>query len=112
MKWSNMEKEEKMKRKRQTRRRMKKAKKGKKLKKRRKVRRPKRKKRRLSIRELTIDILKRSKTAMHYRDITKRIKKRGYKFHRKAPERSVYITINRHPKIFRKTKPATYRLRK
>lgn len=64
-----------------------------------------------SIRELTIDILKRVKKPLHYRDITKRLKKRGYKFHRKDPERSVYIIINRYPKIFKKTKPATYRLR-
>ena len=70
------------------------------------------KKKKLSIRELTIDILKRSKTPLHYREITNRIKKRGYKFHRKDPERSVYIIINRYPKIFRKTKPATYKLRK
>jgi len=69
------------------------------------------KKRKLSIRELTIDILKRSKTPLHYREITKRLIKRGYRFHRKDPERSAYIIINRYPKIFKKTKPATYRLR-
>ncbi len=69
-------------------------------------------KKKLSIRELAIDILKRSRTPLHYREITERIKKRGYKFHRKDPERSVYIIINRYPKIFRKTKPATYKLRK
>jgi len=68
-------------------------------------------KRKPSIRELTIDILKRVKKPLHYRDITKRLKKRGYKFHRKDPERSVYIIINRYPKIFKKTKPATYKLR-
>ena len=71
----------------------------------------KKKKKKPSIRELTIDILKRSKKPMHYRDITKRLKKRGYRFHRKEPERSVYIIINRYPKIFKKTKPATYKLR-
>ncbi len=71
----------------------------------------KKKKKKPSIRELTIDILKRSKKPMHYRDITKRLKKRGYRFHRKDPERSVYIIINRYPKIFKKTKPATYKLR-
>ena len=69
------------------------------------------KKKKPSIRELTIDILKRVKKPLHYRDITKRLKKRGYKFHRKDPERSVYIIINRYPKIFTKTKPATYKLR-
>jgi hypothetical protein len=69
------------------------------------------KKKKPSIRELTIDILKRSKTPLHYREITKRLKKRGYRFHRKDPERSVYIIINRYPKIFKKTKPATYKLR-
>jgi hypothetical protein len=69
------------------------------------------KKKKPSIRELTIDILKRSKKALHYRDITRRLKKRGYRFHRKDPERSVYIIINRYPKIFKKTKPATYKLR-
>ena len=69
------------------------------------------KKKKPSIRELTIDILKRSKKPLHYRDITKRLKKRGYRFHRKDPERSVYIIINRYPKIFKKTKPATYKLR-
>jgi hypothetical protein len=71
----------------------------------------KKKKKKPSIRELTIDILKRSKKPMHYRDITKRLKKRGYRFHRKDPERSVYIIINRYPKVFKKTKPATYKLR-
>jgi hypothetical protein len=70
-----------------------------------------RKKKKASIRELTIDILKRTKKAMHYREITKRLKKRGYKFHRKDPERSVYIIINRYPKIFKRVKPAVYRLR-
>ncbi len=93
---------------------MKKKKKIKRIKKRKKAKKAKKtkKKMKLSIREHTIDILKRSKKALHYRDITKRIKKRGYRFHRKDPERSVYIIINRYPKIFRKTKPATYRLRK
>jgi len=71
----------------------------------------KKKKKKPSIRELTIDILKKSRKPLHYRDITKRLKKRGYRFHRKDPERSVYIIINRYPKIFKKTKPATYRLR-
>ena len=71
----------------------------------------KKKKKKPSIRELTIDILKRSKKPLHYRDITMRLKKRGYRFHRKDPERSVYIIINRYPKIFKKTKPATYKLR-
>ncbi|UCF70207.1 MAG: winged helix-turn-helix domain-containing protein [candidate division WOR-3 bacterium] len=78
-------------------------------KKRMKVTRKKKKK--PSIRELTIDILKKSKKPLHYREITVRLKKRGYRFHRRDPERSVYIIINRYPKIFRKTKPATYRLR-
>jgi hypothetical protein len=71
----------------------------------------KKKRKKPSIRELTIDILKRSKKPLHYRDITMRLKKRGYRFHRKDPERSVYIIINRYPKIFKKTKPATYKLR-
>ena len=80
--------------------------------KRRKMKKAAKKKRKKpSIRELTIDILKRAKKPLHYRDITKRLKKRGYKFHRKDPERSVYIIINRYPKIFKKTKPATYKLR-
>ena len=70
------------------------------------------KKKKLSIREHTIDILKRSKKPLHYKEITMRIKKRGYKFHRKDPERSVYIIINRYPRLFRKTKPATYKLKK
>lgn len=83
----------------------------KKMKKRKKKKVVKKKKKKPSIRELTIDILKRSKKPMHYRDITKRLKKRGYRFHRKDPERSVYIIINRYPKIFKKTKPATYKLR-
>jgi hypothetical protein len=83
----------------------------KKMKKRKKKKVVKKRKKKPSIRELTIDILKRSKKPMHYRDITKRLKKRGYRFHRKDPERSVYIIINRYPKIFKKTKPATYKLR-
>jgi hypothetical protein len=83
---------------------MKRMKKGKKKKVAKKKKKP-------SIRELTIDILKRTKTPLHYREITKRLKKRGYRFHRKDPERSVYIIINRYPKIFKKTKPATYKLR-
>jgi len=87
---------------------MKKMKKIKKMKKAKKVKKAKKK---LSIRDLTIDILKRTKKAMHYRELTKRLKKRGYKFHRKDPERSVYIIINRYPKIFKKVKPAVYRLR-
>lgn len=70
-----------------------------------------RRKRKPSIRELTIDILKRSGKPLHYRDITARLKKRGYRFHRKEPERSVYIIINRYPKLFKKTSPATYKLR-
>lgn len=70
------------------------------------------KKKKMSLRRLAIDILKRSKKPLHYREITRRIQKRGFKFRRKDPERSVYITINRHPRFFRKTKPATYRLRK
>lgn len=82
-----------------------------KMKKRKKKVTKKKKKKKPSIRELTIDILKRSKKPLHYRDITKRLKKRGYRFHRKDPERSVYIIINRYPKIFKKTKPATYKLR-
>ncbi len=69
------------------------------------------KKKRLTIKERIIDILKRSKTPLHYREITKRLQKRGYKFHRKEPERSVYITINRHLDIFKKVKPATFRLK-
>ena len=77
----------------------------------RKVRKPRKTKKKLSIRELVIDILKRTKKAMHYRELTKRLKKRGYKFHRKDPERSVYIIINRYPKIFKRTKPAVYRLK-
>jgi hypothetical protein len=81
-----------------------------KRKKKKPVRRKKKKK--MSIREHTIDILKRTGKALHYRDITKRIKKRGYRFHRKDPERSVYIIINRYPKLFKKTKPATYKLKK
>ncbi len=93
----------------------------KKRKKARKMRKPKRKKRtapkrkrkkKMSIREHTVDILKRTGKALHYRDITKRIKKRGYRFHRKDPERSVYIIINRYPRLFKKTKPATYKLKK
>jgi predicted GTPase len=71
-----------------------------------------RKKRKPSIRELAIDILKRTGKSMHYRELTKRIKKRGYRFHRKDPERSVYIIINRYPKIFKRTRPAVYRLKK
>ena len=71
----------------------------------------KKKKKKLSIRDHTIDILKRSKKALHYKEITMRIKKRGYRFHRKDPERSVYIIINRYPKLFKKTKPATYKLK-
>ena len=82
-----------------------------KMKKRKRKVTKKKKKKKPSIRELTIDILKRSKKPMHYRDITKRLKKRGYRFHRKDPERSVYIIINRYPKVFKKTKPATYKLR-
>ena len=70
------------------------------------------KKKKLSIRDHTIDILKRSGKPLHYRDITKRIKKRGYRFHRKDPERSVYIIINRYPRLFKKVKPATYKLKK
>ena len=81
------------------------------MRKRKKKKVVRKKKKKPSIRELTIDILKRSKKPMHYRDITKRLKKRGYRFHRKDPERSVYIIINRYPKIFKKTKPATYKLR-
>lgn len=69
------------------------------------------KKRKPSIRELMIAILKKSKMPLHYRELTKRLKKKGYKFHRKEPERSVYITLNRYPKIFKKAKPATYRLK-
>lgn len=69
------------------------------------------KQRKPSIRELTIDILKKSGKPLHYREITARLKKRGYKFHRKEPERSVYIIINRYPKLFKKTSPATYKLR-
>jgi len=83
-------------------------KKKKKMKKAKKVKKAKRK---LSIKDLTIDILKRTKKAMHYRELTKRLKKRGYKFHRKDPERSVYIIINRYLKIFKKVRPAVYRLR-
>ena len=69
------------------------------------------KKKKFSIRDHTIDILKRSKKPLHYKEITMRIKKRGYRFHRKDPERSVYIIINRYPRLFKKTKPATYKLR-
>jgi hypothetical protein len=87
----------------------KKTKKTKRMKKAKKVKKAKKKK--PSIRELTIDILKRSKTPLHYREITKRLRKRGYRFHRKDPERSVYIIINRYPKIFKRVKPATYRLK-
>ncbi len=79
----------------------------------RKVRKAKkRKKMKHSIREHIVDVLKRTGKALHYRDLTKRLKKRGYKFHRKDPERSVYIIINRYPKLFKKTKPATYKLKK
>lgn len=77
-----------------------------------KTRKPRKKQKKMSLREHTIDILKRSKKPLHYREITKRVQKRGFKFRRKDPERSIYITINRHPRIFRKTKPATYKLRK
>ena len=91
----------------------KRAKKRKKMKRVKTVKKAKRKKKKKpSIRELTIDILKRTKKPMHYREITKRLKKRGFKFHRKEPERSVYIIINRYPKIFKKVKPAVYRLKK
>ncbi len=83
----------------------------KRMKRRRMKKATKKKKKKPSIRELTIDILKRVRKPLHYRDITMRLKKRGYKFHRKDPERSVYIIINRYPKIFKKTKPATYKLR-
>lgn len=86
-------------------------KKVKRRKKKMKVMKKKKKKKKPSIRELTIDILKKSRKPLHYREITKRLKKRGYRFHRKDPERSVYIIINRYPKIFKKTKPATYKLR-
>lgn len=83
----------------------------KKMRKKKKMKVAKKKKKKPSIRELTIDILKKGKKPLHYREITMRLKKRGYRFHRKDPERSVYIIINRYPKIFKKTKPATYRLR-
>jgi len=83
----------------------------KKMKKKKKMKVAKKRKKKPSIRELTIDILKKSKKSLHYREITMRLKKRGYRFHRKDPERSVYIIINRYPKVFKKTKPATYRLR-
>lgn len=69
------------------------------------------KKKRLTIKMLMIDILKKSKKPLHYREITKRLKARGYRFQRKEPERSVYITIKRNPKIFKKVKPATFRLK-
>ncbi len=91
---------------------MKKKKRMKKMKVKKKKRRVAKKKKKMSIREHVVDILKRSGKSLHYRDITKRIKKRGYRFHRKDPERSVYIIINRYPKLFRKVKPATYRIRK
>ncbi len=91
---------------------MKKKKRMKKIKVKKKKRRVAKKKKKMSIREHVVDILKRSGKSLHYRDITKRIKKRGYRFHRKDPERSVYIIINRYPKLFRKVKPATYRIRK
>lgn len=68
------------------------------------------KKKRVTIKMLMIDILKRSKP-LHYREITKRLIARGYKFHRKEPERSVYITIKRNPKLFKKVKPATFKLK-
>ncbi|MGQ9534871.1 MAG: HTH domain-containing protein [bacterium] len=68
-------------------------------------------KKRLTIKMLMIDILKKCKKPLHYREITKRLKARGYRFHRKEPERSVYITIKRNPKIFKKTKPATFKLK-
>ena len=98
-------------------RKKKKRKKVRRTKKRRAVRRKKkkkamrRKKMKPSIRELAVDILKRTRKSMHYREITKRLKRRGYRFHRKDPERSVYIIINRYPRIFRKVKPGVYRLR-
>jgi len=69
------------------------------------------KKKRLTIKMLMLDILKKSKKPLHYREITKRLKARGYRFHRKEPERSVYITIKRNPRIFKKTKPATFKLK-
>ncbi|MCX7995154.1 MAG: winged helix-turn-helix domain-containing protein [candidate division WOR-3 bacterium] len=68
-------------------------------------------KKRVTIKMMMIDILKRSKTPLHYREITKRLIARGYKFHRKEPERSVYITIKRNPKLFKKVKPATFALK-
>ncbi len=91
---------------------MKKKKRTRKMKKKKKRPMRRKKKKKMSIREHTVDILKRTGKALHYRDITKRIKKRGYRFHRKDPERSVYIIINRYPKLFKKTKPATYKLKK
>lgn len=69
------------------------------------------KKKRLTIKMLMIDILKKSKKPLHYREITKRLKARGFRFHRKEPERSVYITIKRNLNIFKKTKPATFKLK-
>ncbi len=78
---------------------------------RKRMRKPEKPKKKLSIRELVNDILKRSKKALHYRELTKRLKKRGYKFHRKEPERSVYIIINRYRKMFKRTKPGVYRLK-
>jgi hypothetical protein len=89
---------------------MKRKKSRKTIKKRKTVKKAKKKKK-FSIRDHTIDILKRSKKPLQYKEITMRIKKRGYRFHRKDPERSVYIIINRYPKLFKKTKPATYKLR-
>ncbi|KPK72542.1 hypothetical protein AMJ87_04550 [candidate division WOR_3 bacterium SM23_60] len=91
---------------------MKKKKRARKMKRKKKQPMRRKKKKKMSIREHTVDILKRTGKALHYRDITKRIKKRGYRFHRKDPERSVYIIINRYPKLFKKTKPATYKLKK
>jgi len=64
----------------------------------------------LSIRDHMVDILKVSRKPLHYRNITNLIKKRGYRFHRKDPERSVYITLNRNPHLFKKIRPATYKL--
>jgi repressor of nif and glnA expression len=69
------------------------------------------KKQRVTIKMMMIDILKKSKIPLHYREITKRLIARGYKFHRKEPERSVYITIKRNPKLFKKVKPATFKFK-
>ncbi len=63
-----------------------------------------------SVRVMLIEAFKRTRRPMKTEELTATLKKRGYRFKRARPQKTVDNILRRHRKVFRKTAPNTFAL--